>query len=124
MIIQILILVCGIYMIYWAMQMKLTNKIPEMLTGKGFPINRAVNPEGFMKKTFPVTLGMGILLFVAGMIGALKVLVFYPMADTILMIALLVALSFYGKFLLKAQKKYLVGIVDEKRNNKTRKRGI
>ncbi|MBQ3165057.1 MAG: hypothetical protein IJC02_11095 [Lachnospiraceae bacterium] len=124
MIIQILILVCGIYMIYWAMQMKLTNKIPEMLTGKGFPINRAVNPEGFMKKTFPVTLGMGILLFVAGMIGGLKVLVFYPMADTILMIALLVALSFYGKFLLKAQKKYLVGIVDEKRNNKTRKRGI
>lgn len=111
-------------MIYWAMQMKLTNKIPEMLTGKGFPINRAVNPEGFMKKTFPVTLGMGILLFVVGMIGALKVLVFYPMADTILMIALLVALSFYGKFLLKAQKKYLVGIVDEKRNNKTRKRGI
>ena len=111
-------------MIYWAMQMKLTNKIPEMLTGKGFPINRAVNPEGFMKKTVPVTLGMGILLFVAGMIGGLKVLVFYPMADTILMIALLVALSFYGKFLLKAQKKYLVGIVDEKRNNKTRKRGI
>ncbi|MBQ6993681.1 MAG: hypothetical protein IJN64_04170 [Lachnospiraceae bacterium] len=124
MIIQILILVCGIYMIYWAMQMKLTNKIPEMLTGKGFPINRAIDPEGFMKKTFPVTLGMGILLFVVGMIGALRVLAFYPMADTILMIALLVALSFYGKFLLKAQKKYLVGIVDEKRNNKTRKRGI
>lgn len=118
MIIQILILVCGIYMIYWAVQMKLTNKIPEMLTGKGFPINRAVDPEGFMKKTFPMTVGMGILLFVVGMIGVLKILAFYPLANTMLLVVLLAALSVYGKFLLKAQKKYLIGIVDEKKKNK------
>lgn len=118
MILQILIMACGIYMMYWAMQMKTTNKIPEMLTGKGFPINRAVDPEGFMKKTFPVTLGMGILLFVVGTISALGVLALYPAAETILMICLLIALVIYGKYLLKVQKKYLIGIVDEKKKRK------
>ena len=115
MILQLLIMACGIYMMYWAMQMKTTNKIPEMLTGKGFPLSRAVDPEGFMKKTFPFTLGMGILLFVVRTTSALGVFALYPIADTILMIVLLAALAIYGKFLLKAQKKYLIGIVDEKK---------
>ncbi len=118
MIFKLLIVACGIYMIYWAMQMKTTHKIPEMLIGKGFPINRAVDPEGFMTKTFPFTLLTGILLFVIGMIGALEILVLHPVIDTVLMIILLVELFFYGMYLLKAQKKYLIGVEDEKKNKK------
>ena len=38
MILDLLIMACGVYMVYWAVQMKSTNKIPEMLVGKGFPI--------------------------------------------------------------------------------------
>lgn len=118
MIFKLLIMACGIYMMYWAMQMKTTHKIPEMLVGKRFPISRAVDPEGFMKKTFPFTLGTGILLFVIGMIEALEVLALYPIVDTVLMVILLIELFFYGKFLLKAQKKYLIGVEEDKEKKK------
>lgn len=118
MILKLLIMACGVYMMYWAMQMKTTHKIPEMLVGKGFPLSRAVDPEGFMKKTFPFTLVTGILLFIIGIIGALEVLVLYPIIDTLLMVVLLVELAFYGMFLLKAQKKYLIGVEDEKKEKK------
>lgn len=115
MVMQLLIMACGIYMMYWSMQMKMTNKIPEMLTGKGFPLSRAKDPESFMKKTFPFTLGTGILLFVVGTVSALGILALYPMAETILMLVLLAELFFYGMFLMKAQKKYLIGVEEGKK---------
>lgn len=112
MILKLLIMACGVYMIYWAMQMKTTHKIPEMLVGKGFPINRAKDPEGFMKNTFPFTMGTGIILFAAGLVGALEIFVLYPWVDTVITLVILVVLVIYGIFLLKAQKKYLIGVVD------------
>jgi len=117
MIMQLLIIACGVYMMYWAVQMKITNNIPEMLVGKGFPIARAKDPEKFIEKTFPITLGTGILLFVIGVISALDVLALYPPAEVSLTLFLLAELIFYGKYLLKAQKKYLIG-VEETKNKK------
>ena len=111
-ILKLLIMACGIYMIYWAVQMKTTHKIPQMLVGKGFPTDRAKDPEGFMKVTFPLTMGMGIILLAVGVMGAF---VAYPIVDTILTLIMLVALMLYGMFLLKAQKRYLIGLDD---NNK------
>jgi len=114
-ILKLLIMACGIYMIYWAVQMKTTHQIPQMLVGKGFPTDRAKDPEGFMKVTFPLTMGMGIILLAVGVMGALEVFVAYPIVDTILTLIMLVALMLYGMFLLKAQKRYLIGLDD---NNK------
>ena len=114
-ILKILIMACGIYMIYWSVQMKSTHKIPQMLVGKGFPTDRAKDPEGFMKATFPLTMGMGIILLAVGLTGALEVFGAYPIVDTILTLLMLAALVFYGMFLLKAQKRYLIGLDD---NNK------
>ena len=71
-------------MIYWAVQMKTTHQIPQMLVGKGFPTDRAKDPEGFMKATFPLTMGMGIILLAVGLTGALEVFGAYPIVDTIL----------------------------------------
>lgn len=34
-ILKMLIMACGVYMIYWAVQMKTTHQIPQMLVGKG-----------------------------------------------------------------------------------------
>lgn len=110
MILKLLIMACGVYMIYWAMQMKTTHKIPEMLVGKGFPIDRAKNPEGFMKNTFPFTIGTGIVLFAAGLAGALEIFILYPWVDTVIMLVVILVLVLYGIFLMKAQKKYLIGI--------------
>ena len=49
MILDLLIMACGVYMIYWAVQMRSSNKIPAMLVGKGFPIDRAKDPDGFIR---------------------------------------------------------------------------
>ena len=110
MIIDLLIIACGVYVIYWAMQMIQTKKIPEMLVGKGFPTSRAKDKEGFIKATFPMTLVLGVILFAVGMIGALGVFAAYPLVDTLLSIVLIAIIIVYGIFLLKAQQKYLIGL--------------
>jgi len=109
MILNILIMACGIYMLYWAIQMKNTKKIPEMLVGKEFPIERAKDPEGFIKATFPVTLVTGAVLLIAGVVGALELLAAFPIADTIINVAEVVIIIGYGMLLMRAQRKYLVG---------------
>ena len=95
-------------MSYGAIQMKTTQKIPEMLVGKGFPIDRAKNPNGFMKHTFPFTIGTGIMLFIAGLIGVLEIFALHTWVDTIISLIILGVLIVYGLFLLRAQRKYLV----------------
>ena len=107
---DLLIMACGVYMIYWAVQMRSTNKIPTMLVGKGFPINRAKDPAGFIRFTFPLTFATGVVLFVVGMVGALGIFITYPLAETLMRIALIVVIIAYGMALMKAQKKYLVGV--------------
>lgn len=111
-IIDILIMACGVYMIYWAVQMKSSGKIPAMLVGKGFPINRAKDTKGFIKSTFPITFGTGVILFAAGVTGALDILSFYPLADSLMRLGTVVIVLLYGVLLLKAQKKFLIGITD------------
>lgn len=109
MILNILIMACGIYMLYWAIQMKNNKKIPEMLVGKGFPIERAHDPEGFIKATFPLTLVTGAVLLIAGLLGALELLTAYPMADIIIHLLEVAVIIAYGILLMRAQRKYLVG---------------
>lgn len=96
-------------MLYWAIQMKRNKKIPEMLVGKNFPIERARDPEGFIKTTFPLTFATGVMLLAAGAIGALELLAVYPIADTIINLAEVVIIMVYGMLLMRAQRKYLVG---------------
>lgn len=96
-------------MLYWAIQMKHNKKIPEMLVGKNFPIERARDPEGFIKATFPMTFATGVMLLAAGAIGALELLAVYPIVDTIINLAEVVIIMSYGMLLMRAQRKYLVG---------------
>ncbi len=106
MILDLLIMACGVYMVYWAVQMRSTNEIPAMLVGKGFPVSRAKDPEGFIRYTFPFTFATGAILFAAGL-GLFST---SPPAETLMRIALVAVLIGYGMMLMKAQKKYLVGI--------------
>jgi hypothetical protein len=110
MILDLLIMACGVYMIYWSVQMRSSNKIPAMLVGKGFPIDRAKDPDGFIRFTFPFTFSTGVVLFVLGLVGALGLFITYPLAETLMRIVLVVVIVIYGMILMKAQKKYLVGI--------------
>ncbi|MBO5030373.1 MAG: hypothetical protein J6D08_00570 [Lachnospiraceae bacterium] len=108
MILDLLIMACGVYIVYWAVQMKSTNKIPQMLVGKEFPVDRAKDPEGFIRFTFPFTLVTGIVLLAAGLIGALEIFVLNPVADTLTSVVPVVVIIIYGIILMNAQKKYLV----------------
>lgn len=110
MILDLLVMACGVYMVYWAVQMRSSNKIPAMLVGKGFPLNRAKDPEGFIRFTFPFTFATGVVLFAAGLVGALGIFIMFPLAETLMRILLVVVIVGYGIILMKAQKKYLVGI--------------
>lgn len=120
MILDILILASGIYMVYWSVQMKQTQKIPEMLVGKGFPISRAKDPDGFIKATFPWTFGTGAIIFCIGILGALEVFVLYPIIDFLISLIIVVVVVVYGKFLLKAQRKYLIGLETDNKKKKRR----
>lgn len=121
MILDILILGSGIYMVYWSIQMKQTHKIPEMLVGKGFPISRAKDPDGFIKATFPWTFGTGAIIFCIGVLGALEVFILYPVIDFLISLVIVVVVVVYGKFLLKAQRKYLIGLETEENKKKKRR---
>ncbi|MDE7477894.1 MAG: hypothetical protein K2M91_08080 [Lachnospiraceae bacterium] len=109
MILDLLLIACGAYVIYGAIQMKVAKKIPDMLVGKEFPVNRAKDTEGFIRFTFPLTVVVGIVLFVVGLVGVLGLLAAHPMAETVMQIIMGMSVITYGMVLLSAQRKYLVG---------------
>ncbi len=113
-VLDLLVMACGIYMIYWAIQMKNTKKIPEMLVGKGFQTQSAHDANGFIKVTFPLTLGVGVLLFVGGAVCALELFSEYALFDTLIRLVEVVAIIIYGVLLMRAQKKYIVGEKEDK----------
>ena len=110
MILDLLIMACGVYMIYWAVQMRASNKIPAMLVGKGFPIDRAKDPDGFIRFTFPFTFFDGGCAFCVG--ACRRAGAFYHLSAGGDADADRAGRSdrHYGMILMKAQKKYLVGI--------------
>jgi hypothetical protein len=113
---DLLIMACGVYMVYWAVQMKKERKIPEMLVGKSFKLERAKDPEGFIDYTFPYTFGTGVILFAAGFVLSLGIFSdTYPIIDTLISFALVVIIILYGVLLMNAQKKYLVGLKNDKK---------
>jgi hypothetical protein len=113
---DLLIMACGVYMVYWAVQMKKERKIPEMLVGKSFKLERAKDPEGFIDHTFPYTFGTGVILFVAGFVLSLGIFSdTFPIIDTLISLALVVIIILYGVLLMNAQKKYLVGLKNDKK---------
>lgn len=106
---DIIILGVGVYMVYWAIQMKISGQIPKMLVGRGFNIEKAKDPQGFIQSTFPFTFGIGILLIIFGAVGALNLLYAHPYISTGISFGVVIIILAYGKFLYNAQMKYFVG---------------
>ncbi|MDE7184479.1 MAG: hypothetical protein K2O40_08395 [Lachnospiraceae bacterium] len=109
MILDILMMICGVYVIYETVQMRTGSRIPEMFIGKGFLAERAKDPAGFIRFIFPYTFGTGIALLMSGLFGAFEILMAYPFAETVMRVMLVVVIVAYGMVLMYAQKKYLVG---------------
>lgn len=109
MLLNLLIIACGAYMMYQAVRMKKTKKIPDMLVSKGFPIEKAHDAGGFIQAVFPMTYFTGTALSLAGAVSAFKLLASYPFADAVINLLEVAAILLYGVLLMKAQRKYLVG---------------
>ncbi len=117
-IMNMMLMACGIYMLYWSVQMKRTQQIPEMMVGKKFPLSRAKDPAGFIKASFPVTWATGAIIFAIGLLEALEVLALLPVLNVSLSLIVVIVVIAYGMILLRLQKKYLLGVVDDKKKKK------
>lgn len=115
---QVIIMACGVYMIYWAVQMKTSKKIPQMLVGKGFKLEKAKNPDGFIKSTFPFTFATGVIIFLGGACNAIELFAMYPVIDYLISLVIVIVIIAYGAFLSKAQKKYLLDIKIKEKDGK------
>ena len=109
MILNLLIIACGVYMMYQAVHMKKTKKIPDMLVGKTFPSEKAHDVNGFIQAMFPMTYFTGTVFVLAGAVSLFRLLASYPFADAFINLLEAAVILLYGAFLLKAQRKYLVG---------------
>lgn len=106
---DLLVVACGIYMIYQAVRMRKTKQIPDMLVGKNFPAGRAHDAEGFIRAAFPMTYFTGTMLVLTGAFSLFDILASYPVADVFINLLEVAVILLYGVLLMKAQKKYLVG---------------
>ena len=118
---QIVMMACGIYMAYWAIQMKTTNEIPSVLVGKGYTKDKAKDPDGFIKATFPFTLLTGILIFAFSVVNAMKLFEEHAILEFLFNTVCVIIIILYAVFLTKAQKKYLFGIDKVDTKNKKKK---
>lgn len=114
-ILKMLIMACGVYMIYWAVQMKTTHQIPQMLVGKGFPYRQSQRSGRLHESYISTYHGNGDHSSGCWIDRSLGGIWCVSYCGTILTLLMLAALVFYGMFLLKAQKRYLIGLDD---NNK------
>lgn len=115
---QVVMMACGVYMCYWAVQMKASNNIPSVLVGKGYSKDKAKDPEGFIKKTFPFTFATGVIIFVASVLNAIRIFAEYPIIEFLFNMICVTIIILYAMFLTKAQKKYLFGVEDTKNKKK------
>lgn len=113
----------GLYLIYQAIYMKKTGKVVEgLLVGKKTNMTRAKDIPGFVNFMFSKTLLLGVAGMLSGLcgisndiVGGLEVL------SAIASILLFATLIYFTVSDVKAQRRFLVGIVDEKKDKKKKK---
>lgn len=108
--INIIIIACGVYMVYGAISMKTTGTIPANLLGKGVNLATAKDIPGYIKKMFPITLVVGILTLGCGVGTAFGIFGDNGYVQTIISLVFVVIVLVYGKILVDAQKKYLMNM--------------
>lgn len=105
---DVLIVGSGLYLIYAAIAMKRTGKVPGVMLSKGVDVKKTADVSGFIKDAFWKTIVIGIVSVLAGGIGLYSN---YNAGLGWLYTAVIpvyaVALMLYGYLMVKAQKKYL-----------------
>ena len=64
-VLDIVIMICGVYVIYGTVQMRTGSKIPEMFAGEGILADQAKAPADFKRFISPYAFGTGIALLLS-----------------------------------------------------------
>lgn len=107
-ILDVVILMGGIYLLWSAIKMRSKGKVAGILLSKGMDLSKAKDTPGFIRAMYIPTIIMGILCTVSGVVGF--AVVYWPqlmMPQLLLTILAFVGLITYGYLNVRAQKKYL-----------------
>ena len=104
----VIVLGCGVYLIWAENKKKKSRIIPGIMLSKGVEVPKNADKEGFLEAMFLPTLLMGIVGSVSGILGV--TMMYYPQIGTIQFVVLIltfIMLIVYGYLNIKAQKKHL-----------------
>ena len=79
---DIVVLACGVYLIWAAITMKRNRTIPGIMLSKGAEISKTADTEGFLNYMFYPTLMMGIIGSISGLLGVAIVITSYSIHYT------------------------------------------
>lgn len=99
----------GIYLIFVAVKMHITNAVFETaLMSKGLDINKAPDPQGYIRTIFIPSIIAGVLLIASGVASRVFIdALFYSTVNTICMFGSAGVIIMYGYISMSAQQKYL-----------------
>lgn len=105
---DILIVFCGIYLIYTSVQMKRTGEISSAIVGKGYDPKKAKDPKGYIDYMYPKTIIMGVAVILSGGLNYLNDRYWeIPNFNLIVCAVFLLLIILFSKITIDAQKKYL-----------------
>lgn len=86
--------------------------------GKGFEVNSAKDPEGFIQNMFIKTLIAGVLIFSLGVVCLFSFIAKQSFTDVGAILLIGVIMIVYSIILVNAQKKYLAGYFKDNKKKK------
>lgn len=105
---DIIIVGCGLYLAYLAIDMKKTGMVSPTIVGKGYDLKKAKDLQGFIDAMYMKSLVAGILTAIGGVVDYLNESYWnIPYFSAIICFAYVVVIGIYCKLSMDAQKKYL-----------------
>lgn len=105
---DILITLCGAYLVYSSVQMKRTGEVSSAIVGKGYDLKKAKDLKGYIEYMYLKSVILGVIVMVSGAANYLNGKYWnIPNFDLVVCAVFLVIIIIYSKIAIDAQKKYL-----------------
>ena len=99
---------CGVYLLYSVIRMKITGEIPRGLINVKINLDRSHDKEGYIKYIFPRGIVFGVIMIASSVV--MLVSEFIPVSPYIMLVAealYIGGIIYYAVISVKAQNKYL-----------------
>lgn len=105
---DILIAICGVYLIYSSVRMKRTGEISSAIVGKGYDPKKAKDPKGYINYMYPKSIFMGTIVILSGGVNYLNDRYWnVPNLNLVVCGVFLLVIIVFSKITIDAQKKFL-----------------